>query len=42
MAALDAGKKVICEKPLATSLAEADALAARLAETSGFLSPVFQ
>ena len=42
MAALDAGKKVICEKPLVGSLAEADALAAKLAETSGFLSPVFQ
>ena len=42
MKALDAGKKVICEKPLVGSLAEADMLAAKLEETSGFLSPVFQ
>jgi len=42
MRALDAGKKVICEKPLVGSLAEADRLAAKLEETSGFLSPVFQ
>lgn len=42
MAAFDAGKAVVCEKPLVASPAEADALAARLAETSGFLSPVFQ
>lgn len=42
MAALDAGKKVICEKPLVGSLAEADALATKLETTSGFLSPVFQ
>ena len=40
--ALDAGNKVICEKPLVGSLQEADALQAKLAETGGFLSPVFQ
>jgi len=40
--ALDAGKAVICEKPLVASLAEADALKAKVAETGGFLSPVFQ
>lgn len=42
MAALDAGKKVICEKPLVASLAEADALAAKVKATGGMLSPVFQ
>ena len=42
MGALDAGKKVICEKPLVGSLAEADLLSEKLAETGGFLSPVFQ
>lgn len=42
LAALDAGKKVICEKPLVASLKEADQLADKLRETSGFLSPVFQ
>jgi predicted dehydrogenase len=42
MDALAAGKKVICEKPLVASLQEADALANRVAETGGFLSPVFQ
>ncbi|SMX23681.1 Gfo/Idh/MocA family protein [Boseongicola aestuarii] len=40
--ALDAGKKVICEKPLVSSLKEADALAERLEATGGFLAPVFQ
>jgi predicted dehydrogenase len=41
-AALEAGKHVICEKPLAASLAEVDGLAA-LAETSGrHVSPIFQ
>lgn len=42
LAALDAGKAVICEKPLVASLAEADQLAERVASTGGFLSPVFQ
>jgi len=42
MDALDAGKKVICEKPLVASLGEADLLAAKIVETEGFLSPVFQ
>jgi predicted dehydrogenase len=40
--ALDAGKKVICEKPLVASLREADLLAQKVADTGGFLSPVFQ
>jgi predicted dehydrogenase len=41
-AALEAGKHVICEKPLAGSLAEVDGLAA-LAETTGrHVSPIFQ
>ena len=40
--ALRAGKKVICEKPMVTSLKEADDLAAVARETDGFLSPVFQ
>jgi predicted dehydrogenase len=41
-AALEAGKHVICEKPLAGSLAEVDRLAA-LAETCGrHISPIFQ
>ena len=40
--ALEAGKHVICEKPLAGSLAEVDRLAA-LAETTGrHVSPIFQ
>ena len=42
MDALDAGKIVICEKPLVTSLAEADKLLAKIEETGGTLSPVFQ
>ena len=40
--ALEAGKKVICEKPLVASLREADLLAEKIDETAGFLSPVFQ
>lgn len=42
MAALDAGKTVVCEKPLAGSLAEADQLAKRAAETGNQVFPVFQ
>ena len=42
LTALDAGKKVICEKPLVSSLKEADALAARIDATNGFVAPVFQ
>ncbi len=42
MDALDAGKIVVCEKPLVSSLSEADQLAAKVAETNGTLSPVFQ
>lgn len=42
MAALEAGKKVICEKPLVASLQQADLLADKVKETRGFLSPVFQ
>jgi predicted dehydrogenase len=42
MAALDAGKIVVCEKPLVPSLREADLLAAKVRETGGVLSPVFQ
>lgn len=40
--ALEAGKKVVCEKPMVASLRDADLLAAKMAETGGFLSPVFQ
>ncbi|MDG2407266.1 MAG: Gfo/Idh/MocA family oxidoreductase [Paracoccaceae bacterium] len=42
MDALDLGKKVICEKPIVTSLREADQLAAKAVETGGFVGPVFQ
>lgn len=42
MAALEAGKHVVCEKPLVTSLAEADALLARAKESGRQLFPVFQ
>lgn len=42
MDALDAGKIVVCEKPLVASLQEADALAAKVAETAGQVFPVFQ
>jgi len=41
-AALEAGKHVICEKPLVRSLADADALAAVSAETGRSIFPVFQ
>ena len=40
--ALGAGKHVICEKPLVTSLAEADALAHVASETGRSVFPVFQ
>jgi predicted dehydrogenase len=42
IAALDAGKHVICEKPIARSLAEADAIAAAEARSVGRFFPVFQ
>ena len=42
MDALEAGKMVICEKPLVTSLREADILADKVSETGGFLAPIFQ
>lgn len=42
IAALDAGKHVICEKPLARSLAEVEAIAASEARSPGVLFPVFQ
>ncbi|MEO1024444.1 MAG: Gfo/Idh/MocA family oxidoreductase [Pseudomonadota bacterium] len=42
LAALDAGKIVVCEKPLVASLSEADKIAAKLAEKRGRLFPVFQ
>jgi predicted dehydrogenase len=41
-AALRAGKHVICEKPLASSLAEVDRLAALVATTGRRISPIFQ
>ena len=40
--ALDAGKHVICEKPLVTSLADADRLAAKATATGRSVFPVFQ
>lgn len=42
LAALEAGKTVVCEKPLVTSLADADRLAAKVEETGGQVFPVFQ
>jgi predicted dehydrogenase len=42
LAALDAGKHVVCEKPLVNSLADADTLKAKVEETGKVLSPVFQ
>ena len=41
-AALGAGKHVICEKPLAASLAEVDGLAALERSTGRHVSPIFQ
>ena len=41
-AALDAGKEVICEKPLVTSLHECDRLIEKAARASGNVFPVFQ
>ena len=40
--ALEAGKSVVCEKPLVSSLREADMLAEKVHQTGGFLFPVFQ
>ncbi|MBY5933705.1 Gfo/Idh/MocA family oxidoreductase [Tateyamaria omphalii] len=40
--ALNAGKHVICEKPLATSIAQADAIAEAAAHTGKSVFPVFQ
>lgn len=42
MDALDADKTVICEKPLVTSLKDADTLEDKLNRTNGSLFPVFQ
>lgn len=42
MKALAAGKHVVCEKPLVSSLREADALAVQAAKYSRTLTPVFQ
>ena len=42
LAALAAGKEVVCEKPLAGSLAEIDRIIAAEAETAGRVMPVFQ
>jgi predicted dehydrogenase len=39
IAALDAGKNVICEKPIARSLCEADAMALAEARSPGVLFP---
>lgn len=41
-AALEAGKHVVCEKPLVGSLADADRLAAVAARARGVLMPIFQ
>lgn len=42
LAALEAGKHVICEKPIATSLHQVDLLAAAQNGASGLFFPVFQ
>jgi len=41
-AGLDAGKIVVCEKPLVASLAEADLLIEKVAQSGGTVAPVFQ
>jgi len=42
MAAMAAGKHVVCEKPLVSSLHDADALIAQAKKTDRILAPVFQ
>ncbi|MEM6384978.1 MAG: Gfo/Idh/MocA family oxidoreductase [Pseudomonadota bacterium] len=42
LSVLDAGKAVICEKPLSTSLHEVDMLARKMEEKGGAVFPVFQ
>ncbi|MFI4997598.1 MAG: Gfo/Idh/MocA family protein, partial [Hyphomicrobiales bacterium] len=42
LAALAAGKEVVCEKPLVGSLAELDELSAVEAKTRGRIMPIFQ
>ena len=42
MAALKAGKHVVCEKPLCTSLRDADALATQAEASDKIVAPVFQ
>jgi predicted dehydrogenase len=42
VAALEAGKDVVCEKPLVGSLAEVDALQAAAAKARGRIMPIFQ
>lgn len=42
MAALDAGKHVVCEKPLVGSLQQVDEVIAREKQSKGLLMPVFQ
>ena len=42
MAALKAGKHVVCEKPLVGSLAEVDAVTAQEKVSTGLLMPIFQ
>ena len=41
-AALDAGKHVVCEKPLVGSLADCDAVIARAARSDRLVMPIFQ